>query len=129
LVADFWEERRLRLFENRVPRRIFGPKGEEARGEWRKLHNEELNALYSSTNIIWGIKSRRKRRARHVARVGDIRGAYRVSMGKREGKGPLGRSRRRWEDNIKMNLQDGGGVMEWINLVQDRDRWWALCKR
>jgi hypothetical protein len=89
--------------------RIFGPKRDEVTGEWRKLQNEELNVLYSSTNIIRVIKSRRMRRARHVARTGDGRSAYRVLVGKREGEGPLGRSRIRSEDNIKKNLQDMGG--------------------
>jgi hypothetical protein len=120
------EERRLRVFENRVLRRIFGPKRDDVTGEWRKLHNEELN-LYSSPNIIHLIKSRRMRWAGHVARLGERGGVYRVLVEKPEGIGPLGRPRRRWEDNIKMNLQEVGcGGMEWIKLAQDRDRWLAL---
>ena len=119
-----WEERRLRVFENRVLRRIFGPKRDEVTGEWRKLHNEELNDLYSSPNIVWVIKSRRIRWAGHIARMGEKRGVYTVLVGKREGKKPLGRARHRWEDNIKMDLQEVGcGGMDWIELAQDRDRW------
>jgi hypothetical protein len=94
----------LRVFENRVLRRIFGPKRDEVRGEWRKLHNEELNALYSSPNLVRVMKSR-MRWAGHVARMGEGIGVYRVLVGKPEGKKPLGRHRRRWEDNIKMDLQ------------------------
>jgi hypothetical protein len=89
------EERRLRVFENRVLRSIFGPKWDEVTGEWRKLHNEELNGLYSLPNIVRVIKSRRLRWAGHVARMGDVRGVYRVLVGKPEGKRPLGRPRRR----------------------------------
>jgi len=88
------EERRLRVFENRVLRRIFGPKGDEVTGEWRKLHNEELNDMYCSPNIVWVIKSRRMRWAGHVARMGEKRGVYRVLVGKPKGKRPLGRPRR-----------------------------------
>jgi hypothetical protein len=91
----FREERRLRVFENRVLRRIFMPKRDEVTGEWRKLHNEELNDLYSSSNILRVIKSRRMRWAGHVARMGKRRGVYRVLVGKPEGKRPLGRPRRR----------------------------------
>jgi hypothetical protein len=98
------EECRLRVFENRVLRRTFGPKRDEVTGEWRRLHNEELYALYSSPNIIRVIKSRTLRWAGHVARMGERRGAYRVLVGKPEGRRPLGRPRRRWEDNIKMDL-------------------------
>jgi hypothetical protein len=101
------EERRLRVFENRVLRRI-GPKRDEVTGEWRKLHNEELNDLHSSPNIFRIIKSRRMRWAGHVPSMGEGRGVYRVLVGKTEGKTPLGRPRRRWEDNIKMNLQEVG---------------------
>jgi len=118
------EERRLRVFENRVLRGIFGPKRNEVTGEWRKLHNEELNDLYSSPNIVWVIKLRRKRLAEHVARMGVRRGVYRMLVGKPEGKRPLGRPRRRWEDNIMNDLQEVGcGGMDWIELAQDRDRW------
>ena len=100
------EVRRLRVFENRVLRRIFGPKRDEETGEWRKLHNEELSDLYSSTNTVRVIKSRRMRWAGHVARMGERRAAYRVLVGKPEGKRPLGRPRHRWEENIKMDLQE-----------------------
>ena len=111
----------LRLFENRVLRRIFGPKRDEVTGEWRKLRNEELNDLYSSPNIVRVIKSRRMNWARHVAHMGDGRGVYRVSVRKPEGKRPLGRPRQRWEDNIKLDLQEVGcGSMYWIKLPQDR---------
>ena len=99
------EERRLRVFENRVLREVFGAKRDEVTGKWRKLHNEELNDLYCSPNIVRGIKSRRMRWVGHVARMGERRGVYRVLVGKPEGKRPLGRPRRRWEDNIKMDLQ------------------------
>jgi len=115
------------VFESRVSRRIFGPKRGEVTGEWRKLHNEELNDLYCSPNIFRVIKSRKMRWARHVVRMVEKRGVYRVLVGKTEGKRPLGRPRRRWEDNIKMDLQEVGYVgMDWIELAQDRDRWRAL---
>jgi len=121
------EERRLRMFENRVLRRIFGPKTDEVTGEWRKLHNEELNDLYSSPNIVRVIKSRRMKWTGHVARVGESTDAYRVLVGKLEGQTPLGRPRHRWEDNIKMDLQEVGcGGIDWIDLAQNRDRWRAL---
>jgi hypothetical protein len=102
------EECRLRVFENRVLRRIFEPKRDEVTGEWRRLHNKELYALYSSPNIIRVIKSRRLTWAGHVARMGERGGAYRALVGKPEGRRPLGRPRRRWEDNIKMGLQEVG---------------------
>jgi len=89
------EERRLRVFENRVLRRILGSKRDEVTWEWRKLHNEELNDLYSSPNIVRAVKSRIMRWVGHVARMGEMRGVYRVLVGKPEGKRPLGRSRRR----------------------------------
>ena len=87
------EERRLRVFENRVLRRVFGPKRDEVTGEWRKLHNEELSDLYSLLNIVWVVKSRRMRWVGHVARMGEGRGVHRVLVGKPEGKRPLGRLR------------------------------------
>jgi hypothetical protein len=100
------EEYRLRVFENRLLRRIFGPKSDEVTGECRRLHNNELYALYSSPNIIRVIKSRRLRWTGHVARMGERRGAYRALVGKPEGRRPLGRSWRRWEDNFKMDLRE-----------------------
>ena len=112
------------MFENRVLRRIFGPRWDEVTGEWRRLHNEELNDLYSSPNIVRVIKSRRMRWAGHVARMGEERLVYRVLVGKPEGRKPLGRLRRRWGDNIRMGLQEMGCVyMDWIGLAQDRDSW------
>jgi len=117
-------ERRLRVFENRVLRRIFVPNRDEVPGEWRKLHNEELNDLYCSPNIFRVIKLRRLRWAGHVARMWEVGGANRVLVGRREGKRPLKRPRRRWEDNIKMDLQEVGcGGMDWVDLAQDRDMW------
>jgi len=114
----FREERRLRVFESRVFRRIFGPKRDEVTGEWRKLHNEELNDLYCSPNTFRVIKSRRIRWAGHVARMGERRGVCRVMVGKPEGKRPLGRPRHRWEDKIKMDLQVVGcWDMDWIELA------------
>jgi len=116
-----WEERTLRVLEKMVLRRIFGPRREEVTGEWRRLHNEELNDLYSSPNIVRGIKSRRMRWAGHVARMGEEMGVYRVLVGKPEGRRPLGRPRRRWTDNIRTDIQEVGGVfMDWIGLAQDR---------
>jgi hypothetical protein len=94
------------VLENRVLRRIFGPKRDEATGEWRRLHNEELNGLYSSPNIIRVIKSRRMRWAGNVACMREKRGAYRILVGIPEGKRPLGRPRRRWEENTKMGFQE-----------------------
>jgi hypothetical protein len=118
------EERKLRVFENKVLRRIFGPRKDEVTGDWKRLHNEELNDLYSSPNIVRVIKSRRMRWAGHVARMGEERGVYRVLVGKPEGRRPLGRPRRRWVDNIRMDLQEVEcGSVDWIGLAQDRDRW------
>jgi len=91
-----------------VLRRVFGSKRDEVTGEWRKLHNEELRDLYSLPNIVRMVKSRRMRWAGHVARMGEGRGVHRVLVGKPEGKRPLGRPRRRWEDNIKMDLWGSG---------------------
>jgi hypothetical protein len=104
------EECRVRVFENRVLRRIFGPKRDEVTGEWRRLHNKELYVLYYTRNIIRVMKSRRLRWAGHVARMGERRGAYRALVGKREVRSPLGRPRRKWEDNIKMDLREVGWV-------------------
>jgi len=103
------EGHRLRMFENRVLRRIFGPKRDEVTGKWRKIHNEELNSLYSSPNIIRVIKSRIMRWARHVARMGERRGSYRVLVKKPAGKRLLGRPRHIWEDNIK-DVTSGSGM-------------------
>jgi hypothetical protein len=112
------EEHKLRVFENRVLRRIFGPKRDGVTGGWRKLHS-----LYSSPSIIRIIKSRRMRWAGHVARMGEKRNVYRLLVGEPEGKRPLGRPRRRWVDNIKMDLLEIGlSVVDWIGLGQDRYR-------
>ncbi|KAJ4426321.1 hypothetical protein ANN_27135 [Periplaneta americana] len=120
------EEQRLRVFENKVLRKIFGAKRDEVTGEWRKLHNTELHALYSSPDIIRNIKSRRLRWAGHVARMGEFRNAYRVLVGRPEGKRPLGRPRRRREDNIKIDSREVGyDDRDWINLAQNRDQWRA----
>ena len=117
----------LRVLENSVLRRIFGPKRDGVTEEWRKLHNEELNDLYCSTNIVQVIKLRRMRWAGHVARMEEGRGVHRVLVGKPEGKRPLGRPRHGWEDNIKMDLQEvGRGCGDRMELAQDRDRWRAL---
>jgi len=121
------EERKLRVFENMVLRRIFGPRRDEITGEYWRLHNEELSDLYSSLNIVRVIKSRRMRWAGHVARIGEKRVAYRVLVGKPEGKRPLGKPRRRWVYNIRKDLQDVGcGYVDQIVLAQDRDRWRTL---
>jgi len=117
------EERKLRVFENMVLRGIFGPRRGEVRGEWRRLHNEEINDLYCSPNIVQVIKSRRMRWAGHVARMDEERGVYSVLVEKPEGRKPLGRPRRRWVDNSRTDLQEVGcGYMDWIGLAQDRDR-------
>ena len=108
------------MFENR-------PKRDEVTGEWRKLHNEELSDLYSLPNIVRMVKSRRIKWAGHVARMGEGRGVHRVLVGKPEGKRPLGRPKRRWEDNVKMDLQEvGGSCGDWMELAQDGDRWRSL---
>jgi len=107
-------------FTNRVPRRLFGPKRDEVTGEWRKLHTEELNGLYSS-NIVQVIKSRGMRWAGHVARMRRVE--YRVLVGKPEGKRPFGRPRPRWEDNIEMDLREVGcGGIDWIEVGQEVER-------
>jgi hypothetical protein len=108
-------EHRLRVVENRVLRRIFGPKRDEVTGEWRKLHNEELHISYSSSDIIRQIKSRIMRWAGHVARMGEERKVYKVLVGKPEGNRSLVRPRRRWEDGIRMDLREiGWGSVEWM---------------
>ncbi|KAJ4438175.1 hypothetical protein ANN_14114 [Periplaneta americana] len=123
------EEQRLRVFENKVLRKIFGAKRDEVTGEWRKLHNTELHALYSSPDIIRNIKSRHLSWAGHVARMGESRNANSLLVGRPEGKRPLGRPRCRWEDNIKMDLREVGyDGRDWINLAQDRDQWRAYVR-
>jgi hypothetical protein len=118
------EEYRLRVFEKKVMRRIFGPKRNEMTEEWRKLHNKELRDLYSSPSIIRKIKSRRMRWTEHVARTAVKRDAYRLLVGKPEGKRTLGKPRRMWMDNIRMDLGEvGWGDVDWIGLAQDRNRW------
>jgi hypothetical protein len=121
------EEHRLRVFENRVLTRIFGPKRDDVTGGWRKLHNEELHGLYFSPSIVRVIKARRMRWVGYVARMGEVRGAYNILVGRPEGRRPLGRPRRRWDDNIEMDLREiGFGDVDWINLAQDMDRCLAL---
>ena len=107
--------------------RIFGPRRDEVTGEWRSLHNEDVNDLYSSPNIVRVIKSRRMRWAGHVARMGDEKSVYRILVEKPGGKRSLGIPRRRWVNSIRMDLQEVGcGYMDWIGLAQDRDSWMAL---
>jgi hypothetical protein len=123
------EEQRLKVFENRVLRGIFGPKGDEVTGEWRKLHNGELHNLYSSPGIIRQIKSGRMRWAGHVARMGEGRNVYKVLVGNQRGKRPVGRPKCSLQDVISMDVDlveiVWGGV-EWIHLFQDGDRWRPL---
>jgi hypothetical protein len=120
------EEHRLRVLENRVLRKIFGPKSEED-GSWRKLHNDELDNTCSLLNIVRVIKSRRMRWVGHVTRMGERRGVYRVLVGRPEGKRAVGRPRRRWEDNIKLDLRKIGiDGSNWIRLAQDRVQWRAF---
>jgi len=115
------------VFENRVLRRVFGPKRDEVTGEWRKLHNEELSDMHSLPNILRVVKSRRMRWARNVVRMGEGRGVHRVLVGKPERKKSLGRPRHTWKDNIKTDLQEvGGGCGDWMELAKGRERWRAL---
>jgi hypothetical protein len=115
------------VFENRVLRRIVGPKRDEVTGEWRKLLNEELHNLYSFPDIIRQVKSRRMRWAGHVARMGEERKVYKVLVGKPKGRRPLERPRRRLEDGVRMHLREIGlGGVDWIRLAHDRDRWRAV---
>jgi len=108
-------------------RRIFGPRRDDVTGAWMRLHKKEVNDLYSSPNIMRVIKSRIMRWAGLVARMGEERAVYRVLVGKPEGRRPLGKPRRRWVDNIRMDLQEVGCVyMDWIGLAQDRERWRTL---
>jgi hypothetical protein len=110
-----------------VLRKILGPKGDEATGGWRKLHNEELRGLYSSPSIIRIIKSGRMRRARHVALMGEKRNVYRLLVGKPEGKRPLGRPRRRWMDNIMVDVGEmGWDGVDWTGLPQYTEKRGAL---
>jgi hypothetical protein len=121
------EEHRLRVFEIRVLRRIFGPKRDKVRGDWTKLHNEELQNLYFPPSIIRIIKSRRMRWTGHVARMEEKRNAYRTLVVMPEGKRQLGRPRRRWVDNIKTDLREiGWDGIDWIYLAQNRDQRRAL---
>ena len=121
------EENRSKVFENEVLRKIFGAKKDEITGEWRKLHNADLHAFYSSQNIIRSLKSRRLRWAGHVARMDESRNAYRVLVGKPEGKRLLGRHR--WEDNIKMDLREVGcDAGDWIDLDEDSVQWPAYVR-
>jgi hypothetical protein len=120
LISQFEGGHRLRVFDNSVLRKIFGPKMEED-GSWSKLHNDELHSLYFSPNIVRVIKSRRMRWVGHVVRMEEVRGVYRLLVWRPEDKRPLGRHRRRWEDNIKMDLREIGiDGANWIRLAQDR---------
>ena len=119
-----WEKQILRVFKNKVLRKISGAKRDKITGEWRKLHNSELHALHSLPNIIRNLKSRQLRWAGHVAHMELTRNSYRVLVGKPGGKRSLRRPKRRWEDNIKMDLRevcyDNG---DWIHLAEDREQW------
>jgi len=127
VIVNLRTRRSVRVFENRVLRRIFGPRRDEVPREWRTLHNEELNDLYCSPNIVRAKKIEKNEMGGACSAYGERRGVYSVLVGKPEGKRPLWRPRRRWEDNIKMDLQEVGyGGMDWIDLAQDRDRWRAL---
>jgi len=123
------EGRNLRVFEKMVLRRIFGPRrdDDDVTGEWRRLHNEELNDLYSSPIIVRVIKWRGMKWAGHVAHMGEEREVYRVLVVRLERKTPLGRPRRRWVDSIRLDLQEVGcGYMDWIGLALNMDRWRTL---
>jgi hypothetical protein len=121
------DERRLRVFENRGMRRIFGPKRDEGPGGWRKLQNEELNDLSSSPKYFSGNQIQKNEMGRARGTYGERTGLYRVLVGKPKRNRPLGRPRRRWENTNKMDLQEVGfGGMDWIDLAQDEDRWWTL---
>jgi hypothetical protein len=114
----------LRIFENRILRRIFGPRRQEVAGVWRRLHNKELHNLYASPDIIRVIKSKRMRWKKHVSHIGDMRNAYSILVGKPERKKPLGRTCRRWKNYIRVDLRDiGGEIVDWMHLGQDRDQW------
>jgi len=127
LVSHTKRRTQIEVSENRVLRRIFGPKEEEVVGDWRRLHNEALHNLYTSQNIITVIKSIRMGWAGHVARMGEIRNVYKILVGKLERKRPLGRPRRRWEDNVRMNLREiGWEGVDCMHLRQDRDQWRCL---
>ena len=128
-LCSLREKHRLRVFENKVLRKIFGAKRDETTGEWRKLHNAEIHALYSSPNIIRSLKSRWLRWAGHTACMEQSRNAYRVLVRKPEGKRPVGRPGRRWEVNIKMDLREVGcDPGEWLDLAEDRDQWRAYVR-
>jgi hypothetical protein len=115
------------VFENRILRRIFGPKTNEVTGEWRKLYNEEFNDLYLSPSIVRVIKLKTMRCLGHIACMAEERGMYMVLVGKPEKMRPLARPRNRWEEDIKIDHKEVGCEgMDWIKLAQDRDRWWAL---
>jgi hypothetical protein len=116
----------LRVFENSVLKRIFEPKRDEVTGECKRLHKEERNNLYSSTNIMQVIKLRVIRWAGHVARTRDRKGAYRILLVTHERSRPLGRSRHRWENNIKVDLHEAGRGVDWTYLIHERVRWRAF---
>lgn len=118
------DEHKLRVFENKVLRKIYGPKRDEMTGEWRRLHNEELHGLYDSPDVVKIMKSKRLRWAGHVARMREKRRLYSILVGRPDGKRPLGRPRRRWEDNIRRDLREVGVRDEnWLDTAQDRIQW------
>jgi hypothetical protein len=118
----------VKVFQNRLPRRIIGQKRDALMGVWRKPHNEGLHDMYSSLNIMRIIMSRRIRRPGHIAQMGEKRNMYSLMVRKPEGERSLGRSRRRWIDNIKMTLLEiGWSGVDWICLAQDRCSWSALA--